>query len=97
VKTAIHGCDPNWGRILSAAGTAGVSFDPTKVEIRIGNVVLAKKGMAVGGDAEQRAAEVMREKEYLIRIKLGPGTAKAHYTFCDLGHEYVRINAEYHT
>ncbi len=95
VKTAIHGCDPNWGRILSAAGMAGVSFDPTKVEIRIGNVVIAKKGMAAGGDAQQRAAEVMREAEYVIRIKLGPGTAKAHYTFCDIGHEYVRINGEY--
>jgi glutamate N-acetyltransferase/amino-acid N-acetyltransferase len=95
VKTAIHGCDPNWGRILSAAGTAGVSFDLTKVELRIGNVVLVKKGTSTGGDAEQRAAEVMREAEYVIRLRLSPGNANAHYTFCDLGHEYVRINAEY--
>jgi len=97
VKTAVHGCDPNWGRILSAAGTAGVSFDPTNVEIRIGNVVLCKKGMGTGGDSEHRAAEVMREAEYVIRIKLGPGSAKAHYTFCDVGHEYVKVNSDYRT
>ncbi len=97
VKTAVHGCDPNWGRIISAAGMAGVAFDPNKVEIRIGDVVVAKNGMAAGGGAEQRAAEAMKEAEYSIKIKLGPGNSKAHYTFCDIGHEYVKINADYHT
>jgi glutamate N-acetyltransferase/amino-acid N-acetyltransferase len=96
VKTAIHGCDPNWGRILSAAGVAGVSFDPADAEIEIGDVVVAKDGMGVG-DVEARAAAVMKRPEYGIRLTIGRGRGEAHITFCDVGHEYVRINADYRT
>jgi glutamate N-acetyltransferase/amino-acid N-acetyltransferase len=96
VKTAIHGCDPNWGRILSAAGVAGVSFDPTEVAIEIGDVVVAKDGMGVDG-VERRAADVMKRAEYTIRVTLGRGRGESHITFCDIGHEYVRINADYRT
>ena len=95
VKTALHGADPNWGRILAAAGTAGVAFDPDKVEIRFDQIVVVRRGIAVGPAAEHDAREVMRRPEYTIRLKLGPGKAKSRYLTCDLGREYIRINASY--
>ncbi len=96
VKTAIHGCDPNWGRVLAAAGNAGVAFDPDKVEVRFDHVVVARRGTGVA-DAEREAREVMRKPEYTIRVKLGAGKSTARYVMCDVGHEYVRINASYRT
>lgn len=95
VKTALHGADPNWGRILAAAGNAGVAFDPDKVELRFDDIVVVRRGVAVGPGAEQDARVVMRRPEYTIRLKLGPGKARARYLTCDLGPEYVRINAAY--
>ena len=96
VKTALHGKDPNWGRILAAAGMADVEFDPDAVEIRIGDVPIVKRGVAVGAEAEKQANAIMKSATYTIHLKLGPGAAlQAQYTTCDLGHEYVRINADY--
>jgi len=95
VKAAIHGCDANWGRILAAAGNAGVAFDPDKVEIRFDDIVLVRKGVGIGPAADRDAAEVMRRPAYTIRVKLGPGKARAHYLMCDIGPEYIRINAAY--
>ncbi|MCA9529977.1 MAG: bifunctional glutamate N-acetyltransferase/amino-acid acetyltransferase ArgJ [Myxococcales bacterium] len=96
VKTALHGCDPNWGRIVAAAGRAGVRFDPSKVRVRIGDVTVFARGLPVRDDAvEREAAAVMKRAEYTVRVDLGAGTAAAHYTTCDIGHEYVRINADY--
>lgn len=97
VKAAIYGRDPNWGRIMAAAGMAGVAFDPTKVEIKIGKVTVVKKGMGVGRDAEEDARRAMSEPSYSIKVKLGPGKAKATYTFCDIGEDYIRLNAAYRT
>jgi glutamate N-acetyltransferase / amino-acid N-acetyltransferase len=97
VKTALHGCDANWGRILSAAGMSGVTFDPAKVEIRFEDVAVFKRGMPVGTLAETQAREVMRRPEYTLHVRLGAGKARGHYHTCDLGHEYVRINAGYRT
>jgi glutamate N-acetyltransferase/amino-acid N-acetyltransferase len=95
VKTAIHGCDPNWGRILSAAGMAPVAFDLEKVEIRIGKVTVFKKGMGAGIQAETDAREEMRAPEYTIRVKLGAGNSTAQYLMCDIGDDYIRINSAY--
>jgi glutamate N-acetyltransferase/amino-acid N-acetyltransferase len=95
VKTAVHGRDPNWGRILAAAGMAGVAFDPHKVEIKFGKVTVAKKGLGLGAEAEAQAKRVMSEPSYTITLKLGPGKAKAHYLFCDVGAAYVDVNAGY--
>jgi len=95
VKTAIHGRDPNWGRILAAAGNSGVAFDEDAVEIRFGDVVVCKKGLATGGDADERARRVMERPEYTIQLKLGPGKTGASYLTCDIGEEYVRINSAY--
>ena len=97
VKAAVYGRDPNWGRIMAAAGMAGVAFDPTKVEIKIGKVTLVRKGMGVGRDAEEDARRAMSEPSYPIIVKLGPGKAKATYTFCDIGEDYIRLNAAYRT
>lgn len=95
VKTALHGRDPNWGRILSALGTAGIAFDPSRVEIRFDDVTVVKKGVTLGPTAEDRAREVMKRSRFTILVRLGPGRARAHYDTCDLGAEYVRINAGY--
>lgn len=95
VKAAIFGRDPNWGRIMAAAGMAGVAFDPNKVEIKIGKVAIVKKGMGLGREAEEDARRVMAEPSYPIRVRLGPGKAQATYTCCDIGDEYLRINASY--
>ena len=95
VKAAVYGRDPNWGRIMAAAGMAGVAFDPNKVEIKFGKVTVVKKGVGVGREAEEEARRVMAESSYPIKVKLGPGKAKATYTFCDIGEEYLKINASY--
>ncbi len=98
VKTALHGCDPNWGRIMAAAGRAGVAFDPEDAEVRIGDSVVFRGGAPVGGaESESAATAVMGLPEYTIRVKLGRGIGRAHYDTADLGHEYVRINADYRT
>ena len=95
VKAAIYGRDPNWGRIMAAAGMAGVAFDPNKVEIKFGKVAVVKKGVAVGRDAEEDARRVMGDSSYRITMKLGPGKAKATFLFCDIGEDYLRLNASY--
>jgi len=95
VKAAIWGRDPNWGRMMAAAGMAGVAFDPLKVEIKFGKVAVVKKGIRVGRTAEEEARRVMAESSYRITMKLGPGKAKASYLFCDMGEDYLRLNASY--
>ena len=96
VKTALHGRDPNWGRILAAAGRAGVRFDPVLAELFIGKVRVAAHGLPMMSPAaEKRAVKVMSRPAYDIRLVLHEGKAEAHYDTCDLGHEYIRINADY--
>lgn len=98
VKTAIHGADPNWGRILAAAGRAGVRFNPDHASIRIGNVRIFHQGKpTMPPKTEAQATAVMRRDEYGISIDIGRGRGMGHYWTCDLGHEYVRINADYRT
>ena len=99
VKTAIAGADPNWGRFIAAAGNAGVTLEPPRLTLRIGDVEVVTGGVAAPGwpDAEPRAAEVMKRPEYTVRLDLGLGEASAHYLACDLSHDYVRINADYRT
>jgi glutamate N-acetyltransferase/amino-acid N-acetyltransferase len=96
VKTALHGCDPNWGRIVAAAGRAGVPLEPTKLEVRIGDVTVFEAGRPVMDEVvEARASAVMKAERYVITVELGAGEARDHYFTSDLGHEYVRINADY--
>jgi glutamate N-acetyltransferase/amino-acid N-acetyltransferase len=95
VKTAMHGQDPNWGRILSAAGMAGVPFDPSLAQIDVGDVTIVKAGVAVGPAAEKKAARIMKGKRYPIRVRLGRGKGRASYLTCDIGHTYIDVNAGY--
>ena len=96
VKTALHGCDPNWGRVLAAAGRSGARFDPRVAELFIGSVRVAAHGLSMMNAAsEKRAAKIMTKPAYEIRLVLHEGKAEAHYDTCDLGHEYIRINADY--
>lgn len=95
VKTAFHGQDPNWGRILSSAGSAGISFDPEAVDLFIGHVPIVAKGSMVTGDWESAAHEVMKAPEFSVLLDLGAGSGEAEILTTDLSREYVSINADY--
>jgi len=96
VKTAIAGSDPNWGRIISAAGYSGAKFDPAKVDIRVNDFVLCRKGLDAGFD-EAAAKKELDQKELTIRLDLHQGTASARLWTCDLTEDYIRLNAHYRT
>lgn len=97
VKTAIHGGDPNWGRLVAAAGRAGVAFDLDHVVVRIGSLVLFSDGQPHDELAPQ-AAEYLRGTTLEIEVNVGAGGEhRATIYTCDLSAEYVRINAEYRT
>ena len=98
VKTAIAGCDPNWGRFLAVAGNAGVPLAAHKLALRLDNVVIARAGVGLGGARlEKQAAAVMRKPSYELVLDLNAGNAEAAFLACDLSHEYVTINADYRT
>lgn len=98
VKTAMHGKDPNWGRLLAAAGRAGVAFELEKSSVWLGDVCIFRDGESLLSDeTEEAASKVMAEPHYTIRLVLGTGDGSAHYDTCDLGHDYVTINADYRT
>jgi glutamate N-acetyltransferase / amino-acid N-acetyltransferase len=97
VKTAIAGSDPNWGRILSAAGNAGVPLDPSKVDIDFQNVPVCRSGLAAEfseGDLKKK----LDESECFIRFAIqGKGRGSARFWTCDLTEKYIEINASYRT
>jgi glutamate N-acetyltransferase / amino-acid N-acetyltransferase len=96
VKTAIHGEDANWGRILAAVGYSGIDFDPAAVEIQFGDVPILRRNYVIDFSEEQAKAVLMR-KEIIITVNLHQGTASAVFWTCDLSKEYVTINANYRT
>ncbi len=96
-KTALFGEDANWGRILAAAGRAGVVFDPEKTDIFFGSVKMVQDGVGCGKDAEAEATEVLKRPEYDITIDLKMGEGSATVFTCDFSIDYVRINADYRT
>jgi glutamate N-acetyltransferase/amino-acid N-acetyltransferase len=95
VKTAFFGADPNWGRIVCAVGNSGVDFDPAKIDIAVGEIEIVRGGVGVGAEAERGAHEVMRRGEYILRVHLHGGKAQARHVTCDLGVDYVKLNADY--
>lgn len=95
VKTAFFGEDANWGRILGAMGRSGVRFNPDRVDIAFGDVVIVKNGIAQGGAAEERATQVLRNKLFTVCIDLQDGTGCEEVYTCDLSIDYVKINADY--
>src|SRR5207249_209689 len=96
VKTAIHGGDPNWGRLIAVAGRAGVEFELARAAVTIGPTVLFKDGRPHDENAP-RAAEYLKGKEIAVAVDLGAGAASSVVWTCDLSAEYVRINADYRT
>jgi len=95
VKTAFFGEDPNWGRILAAAGRAGVMFNPDKVEMFFDDKRVIKSGAQF--QAESKFAPVFKKSKFTVTIKLKEGTASSYVITSDLSHEYVTINSEYRT
>ena len=95
MKTAFFGEDANWGRILGAMGRSGVRFNPDRVDIAFGDVVIVKNGIAQGGAAEERATQVLRNKLFTVCIDLQDGTGCEEVYTCDLSIDYVKINADY--
>ena len=96
VKTAIHGADANWGRILSAAGQSGADFDPAKVSISFNNLSVLLPNYTLTLD-EELASKILSQKEFEISIDLGEGSEETTWWTCDLSEEYVKINADYRT
>jgi glutamate N-acetyltransferase/amino-acid N-acetyltransferase len=97
VKTAVHGADPNWGRIVAAAGRSGVTFDVAGATVRVGGVLLFENGLP-HDDAAPQAAAHLKGREVTIDVSLGTGGGVAATIWtCDLSAEYVRINGEYRT
>lgn len=96
VKTAMHGCDANWGRIITAAGYSGAEFDPDKVDISLGDILVCKNGRAVPFD-EAEALEVLKADEVTITLDMNQGTVSDRIWTCDLTCDYIRINGSYRT
>jgi glutamate N-acetyltransferase/amino-acid N-acetyltransferase len=96
VKTAIHGGDPNWGRLVAAAGRSGAQFILERTSVSIGGVELFVKGRPYDERADA-AAGILQRKEIAITVDLGMGSHAATVWTCDFSADYVRINAEYRT
>ena len=96
VKTAIAGEDANWGRILAAAGRAGVKFDISRVDIKMGNLLVAKQGRGLRFD-EAKALAILKRDEVTITVDLQQGEAEVTEWTCDFTEDYVRVNADYRT
>ncbi len=94
VKTAMAGADANWGRILAAAGRSGVKFDVSQVEIKIGNLTVARNGRGLEF-SEERALEILKRDEVIITVDLHQGDAGVTEWTCDLTKDYIHINADY--
>ena len=105
VKCAVHGRDPNWGRIVAAAGRAGVPMDPDAVALWLGDHQLMAAGQPLAFDRpaasaymlDRAAGAYLQDDTVLIRIKVGTGQGSGRAWGCDLSDQYVRINADYTT
>ncbi|MFY9705436.1 MAG: bifunctional glutamate N-acetyltransferase/amino-acid acetyltransferase ArgJ [Desulfobacterales bacterium] len=95
VKTALFGQDANWGRILAAAGRAGVQIDPARVDIYFDKVMMVKDGLGRGKAVEAQATAVLKKPEFVIAIDLKMASGCASVLTCDFSIDYVKINADY--
>jgi len=96
VKTAVHGCDPNWGRIIAAAGRSGCALIPEKADVYIDKTCLLKSGMPLPFD-KKVVSSLLDAPEVFLRVELNLGECRATAWGCDLSEEYVVVNAEYTT
>jgi glutamate N-acetyltransferase/amino-acid N-acetyltransferase len=98
VKTALFGEDPNWGRIASTIGASGIECDEKTLSISFNDLCVYEKGtLHFDADMEAKAAQVMQSSEFTISCDIGIGEGEFTAYGCDLGHEYVKINADYRT
>jgi glutamate N-acetyltransferase/amino-acid N-acetyltransferase len=97
VKTALHGADPNWGRIVSAAGYAGVPFDPAGVTLWLNGFLLYERGAPIPFDGKDVSQSIRDNRDTLIQLQFSEGDAARRFWTTDLTAEYVRLNADYHT
>ncbi|MGD8703612.1 MAG: bifunctional glutamate N-acetyltransferase/amino-acid acetyltransferase ArgJ [Desulfosarcina sp.] len=95
VKTAFFGQDANWGRIIAAAGRAGVFLEPDRLDLFFDQVQLVKDGTGCGLTAEKQATQALRQPEFSVALDLNLGKGSASMLTCDFSLEYVRINADY--
>lgn len=97
MKTAVAGSDPNWGRIVMAAGNAGVAFEPSHVDVYMQGVRVCRKGLAAPFSEDALKAK-LDEKEVDIHFVIqGDGEGQTRFWTCDFTEEYIRINASYRT
>ncbi len=96
VKCAVHGADPNWGRILCAVGSCGVKLNPDKLACKIGEITVFRNGRPAAFDVK-KVSRIIAEQEHTITVDLGAGRYSDYCYGCDLSKEYVTINADYHT
>jgi len=97
VKTAVFGADPNWGRVVSAAGYAGVTFEEEQLSMWLGDMLLYHAGTPQPFDPSTASAYLKNNREIHLRLRFTLGTGRCTFWTCDLGYEYVRLNAEYTT
>lgn len=96
LKCAIHGGDPNWGRIICAVGSADVKLNPDKLACELGDMIVFKNGAPRKFDVK-KASKIISQTVHTITVDLGAGKVSDFCYGCDLSAEYVRINADYHT
>jgi len=96
VKTAVHGHDPNWGRIAAAVGRSGARVEPAKLMIKIGRITVFKAGEPATFD-QAAVSERMNRPEVMLEIDLGLGPGTSEILGCDLSRDYIAINADYTT
>jgi glutamate N-acetyltransferase/amino-acid N-acetyltransferase len=94
VKTALHGADANWGRILCAVGYSGIDFDPAKVSISFNNLTVLKPNYEILLD-EEKAKAALSQDDITVMVNLHQGSAESRFWTCDLTKEYIHINASY--
>ncbi len=97
LKCAICGEDPNWGRVVAAAGACGVDFDPDKVDVYLGNVKAMANGQSIKKFDKEKARKLFQKKDVRIKVDLKSGKSCATAWTCDFTKEYVAINSEYST
>jgi glutamate N-acetyltransferase/amino-acid N-acetyltransferase len=97
VKTAIFGGDPNWGRIVSAAGYAGVAFEEEQLSLWLGDLPLYRAGSPQPFDAAAASAYLKQHRDIHLRLHFSLGEGRCTFWTCDFTYDYVRLNAEYTT
>jgi glutamate N-acetyltransferase/amino-acid N-acetyltransferase len=94
VKTALYGCNPNWGRVIAAAGKSGIPFDQNKLDVYFNGVLTVKSGVKANFNLETLKKE-FEKQEIEIKININSGYSETTVWTCDFSHKYVDINVDY--